>query len=695
MADGSITIECLAKTDKFDKQMMQIQKKIDDKEKEKVDIEADIKNYEKILYEYDQLGDKAAEYEQQLEDLKRKAEELSQASHEPGGASILGDLEQTKNSITDIEGAYNGVVNQIEQQAPAMEKVESKVGNLKTKLQENTQETENLKNKMEGVKLEKQTKEAEDFKSSLKGVGKELGNQIASVGKLALALFAVRSAYMMIRQASSTIAQYDEQYAANLEYIKYALAMVLKPILEYIVNLVATLLQYVNYLASVWFGLTGGLFKSADAFKSAKNSMGGMAKSAKEINKQLAGFDEMNILQDNSSAGGGGGGGGAAGPSFDLSGMQGEVPGWIKWISENGDLVIGLITGIGGALIALKLGLDPLQGAGIGLMLAGVVLLIQDILAFLQDPTWENFKSLIDDFLIDIGLIVAGIGLLTGNWIPVLIGVIMMLVGEVVRHWDDIKKALSEVGQWIYDNIIKPIQEKFQKLWEKLQEIFSPVIEFFKNTWNTVWENTKIGFDNIVKIFTYVWNKLKEIFGPIVEFLKEKFTAAYNKIKEIFGPIVEFFSGIWTKIKSKLVDVVTKIGEAISGAFKGIINAIIGAIEAILNKPIRDINGLIGILNNIPGLNLSYLHTFSFPRLATGGIVNYPNRGVGIGGALAGESGAEGVIPLTDSQAMATLGEAIGRYITINANIVNSMNGRILSREIKRISGQQAYASNM
>ena len=36
-----------------------------------------------------------------------------------------------------------------------------------------------------------------------------------------------------------------------------------------------------------------------------------------------------------------------------------------------------------------------------------------------------------------------------------------------------------------------------------------------------------------------------------------------------------------------------------------------------------------------------------------------------VAGQLGGESGAEGVIPLTDSQAMETLGNAIGRYITI------------------------------
>ena len=61
---------------------------------------------------------------------------------------------------------------------------------------------------------------------------------------------------------------------------------------------------------------------------------------------------------------------------------------------------------------------------------------------------------------------------------------------------------------------------------------------------------------------------------------------------------------------------------------------------------------------------------------------------------MIGERGAEGVIPLTDSQAMETLGEAIGRYITINASITNTMNGRVISRQIQQIIANQDFAYN-
>lgn len=72
-----------------------------------------------------------------------------------------------------------------------------------------------------------------------------------------------------------------------------------------------------------------------------------------------------------------------------------------------------------------------------------------------------------------------------------------------------------------------------------------------------------------------------------------------------------------------------------------------------------------------------------------------PNKGTMIGGAIAGESGREGVIPLTDSQAMSQLGKEIGKNVIINAHIVNTMNGRVISRELKQIQNEQDFAYNM
>ena len=122
----------------------------------------------------------------------------------------------------------------------------------------------------------------------------------------------------------------------------------------------------------------------------------------------------------------------------------------------------------------------------------------------------------------------------------------------------------------------------------------------------------------------------------------------------------------------------------------------IDQVQKVINKPIKAINGIIDAVNKLlpKGKRMSKLSTISLPKLAKGGIVNLPSSGVPVGGAIAGESGREGVIPLTDSQQMALLGEAIGKYITINANITNSMNGRVISRELQKIQNDNNFAYN-
>jgi hypothetical protein len=85
---------------------------------------------------------------------------------------------------------------------------------------------------------------------------------------------------------------------------------------------------------------------------------------------------------------------------------------------------------------------------------------------------------------------------------------------------------------------------------------------------------------------------------------------------------------------------------------------------------------------------------WSGKKLATGGIVNMPGKGVPIGGALTGEVSKEGVIPLTDSQAMQELGQTIGKYITVNNHITTTLNGRVIGREMQKSYAEGDFAFN-
>ena len=97
-------------------------------------------------------------------------------------------------------------------------------------------------------------------------------------------------------------------------------------------------------------------------------------------------------------------------------------------------------------------------------------------------------------------------------------------------------------------------------------------------------------------------------------------------------------------------------------------------------EPLRNTLGIFGI---------------QLPYLKTGAIINLPNTGKLVGGsAMAGESGREGVVPLTDRQAMEELGQEIGKNVVINLTNITNMNGRILAKELKQIKGEEDFAYN-
>lgn len=541
------------------------------------------------------------------------------------GYVVIGTELDTKSfeaQIDYIEGQLQEIEHKLKQADMGFEVGDTQ--KLEAQYEKLVNQLENLRKKQADINKADLT----NIQKSIDKVGDSTSNVIKKVGKWALAVFGIRSAYMFVRNAMSTLSQYNEQIKADVEYIGFAMASMLQPVIEGLINLAYKLLTYVNYIAQAWFGVD--LFANASA-----DAMSKSAKSAEKMKKSLAGFDEMNVLNDNGTTGAMGGL-----PSYDLSAPEDiEIPSWLQWIVDNKDVVIAGLLGIAGALIAVKFGADLLMASGIGLILAGIYLVINDIKDLLDDPTWEKFGKVIRD----IGLIIIGVGLIIGN-VPIIIaGVLATIVGLVIENWDKIKETLKKVGNWIYEKVIKPVGDFFVKLLD--------------------------GIKNGVK--------------SAVDWVKEKFNA-----------IVTFFSNLISKIVGLFKTIGTKVGDAIGGAFKAVINGVLRAIENILNFPIKSINKLIDVINKVPGIDLGKLPTFSLPRLAVGGIVNMPSRGVPIGGAIAGEAGAEGVIPLTDSQAMETLGQAIGKYITINANITNTMNGRVISRELQKVNSSSDFAFN-
>lgn len=446
---------------------------------------------------------------------------------------------------------------------------------------------------------------------------------IKKVSKWALAVFGIRSAYMAVRNAINVISGQDEQLKADIDYIKTALAYALEPIVRRIVDLAKQLLYFI---ASVVKFLTG-----RNILEETNKGLKGANSQAKELKKTLAGFDEMNIINDTSSAGGGGI---DATPDFD--------PSKVKDLSKT---------------------IEELQQkwADLG----------EEMRKNLYDMPFSQWT---DAF---------------GAWDLAIYGVIQTIHGlwSLIDSFGQMVSGIIEIITGLVTGDTAMIQVGFQ--------------DFFGGLWGMIKSTVEI----VVGILNIIKGVIKGLIQTLLGWLFDFINVGVEKINGFVSKITTKLTEFRDKVKKTIEDIKawltekfgvigTVIGEVIGFAFRGVVNGVLRIIENILNTPIRAINGLINSVNKLPGVNIKNLQTFSLPRLAKGGIVNMPGRGVPVGSAIAGERGAEGVIPLTDSQQMALLGEAIGKYITINAQMNNYMDGRLISRQLEKIRNQQNFIMN-
>ena len=615
-------------------------------------LEKDLKKEEKKLEKFKKQQTKLLTQKEKIElDLSAYYKEQQLIKESTNEMLTRAQTEEQVNNVLDMENiSLNSLNDKYSKQLKALDDVNNEI-------QDNNNQQQKLNDSIDEMNNKLKKNDFSSIEKNIKGVGKETSNVIKKVAKWSLAIFGIRAAYGFVRNMVSTLSQYNEKLATDIEYISFAMASALQPIIEKLVSLVYKLLNGINYIAQAWFGVNLFANATADAMKNTSSS-------AKDVKKSLAGFDEMNTVSSNSSNS-------SVSPSVDLSGIQGEVPGWLKWIADNKDAVIAGLAGIAGGLIAVHSGLSLIQGLGIGLILAGVVLLIEGIVNFIKDPSWNNFLTILQG----IALIVAGIAILMGGWVVALVALGVAIVAYVIQNWETVKGILGVIGEWIYKNIVEPIIGFIQGL-----------------------------FDTIISIVKLWISFISAIFTTVISLITNPFIVAKDTIIGIFDGIKMFINGFVQVIKSLFNGDIKGVLNGFKTMFSGIMNSLWSIAKAPINLIIGGINSLIKGMNKIkfdvpdwvPGIGGK---TFGFnikqiPKLASGGIINLPGKGVPLGGAIGGEVSREGVIPLTDSQAMEELGSAIGRYITINLTNNTNLDGRTIARHQSIVQANRNFAMN-
>ena len=652
MADGSIMIETKLSTDKFDKQIVNLEKRIKEEEnkselklKAKLQAEDELKRHKQAIFEIEKEYEKTSQQVEHLQSIMSKQSRgISLTPQEftdlQGSEKIISNNEKIGETLDKMYAKEVKLNNAVDRTSLAYSQIQSNVSAYKAKI--------------ESVNIQKQQAQVDQLKNGFNKMNTSVSSSIKHIGRLALGIFSVASAYRLMSSASSTLGQYDEQYATNLEYIRYLIAQAIAPALKYVVNLASTLLSYLNYIANAWFGITLFSKNSSKNFMKAREST---SKIKKDL--QTTPFDEMNVLSDTSSSGTSG----AVAPSIDPSLFEGKVPDWLKWIANNKNLILSVMAGVGAGLLAWKLGLEGIKALGIGLMISGIVYAISSLLKYLKDRTWKNFGKIIQG----IGIAIIGLGAIIGS-VPVAVaGAIVLIVGTIEKYWEQIKAFLQKGIDWLVSKT-DWVKDNFGLVGETIYTIFTSLLQ------------------GLLNIFDSLFTAIKGIFDGIIKFIKGAFSGDW---KQAWEGIKDIFSSVWNGIKgivSSVWQYIKSIFNSLVNLVKGIANTIWGVIKILINLIISGINVLIRGMNQlsfdapdwVPGIGGKRwgVNIPQIPRLAKGTILNAPGRGVPVAGgtALAGEAGREAYLPLSDTQLLEELGSTIGKYIKINANITNTMN---------------------
>ncbi|MEG0450957.1 MAG: hypothetical protein RR595_13960 [Lysinibacillus sp.] len=266
------------------------------------------------------------------------------------------------------------------------------------------------------------------------------------------------------------------------------------------------------------------------------------------------------------------------------------------------------------------------------------------------------------------------------------------------KHGKDLLTSLKD--------LFKNIQDTFQLLWDK---VLKPIVEPFLEKLTWLWDKHLKGVVEetvkfVLKLVDAATDLLNKFILPIINYLVEDlgpaFTTIFNFVVDLIGTsialiadlvkgliqilsgIVDFLVGVftldWRRAWEGIVSVFEGIATMISGIFKGILNVTIDVINAAIglifdgiNRMIRTVNELVG---SVPGIDISInpITPPRIPKLARGGIVDGATN---FGNYIAGEAGAEMIVPLENTPFVDKLASALGTAVMAAMQMGNQQSG--------------------
>lgn len=543
------------------------------------------------------------------------------------------DLKKIDKSTKNMINRYNKSVDSIKNQELAIEKVKNKIEELQlyadTGFIKDSElgQLEHLNKKLDilNSKLEESKKQTNELGKEINknlgnkakfagiidgfdGVGKKIDKLKTRMTRLigTVAIFnLIRNSLTNLRNGYISLLKQNDSFSSSLNQIKANLMTAFAPIYNACLPAINSLMNALSKVTGALAVFVSGLFGTSlkDAKKQAEGlskSLDDTAKSGEKASGSLASLDNLEVIADNNSSVSSSNNGIDYSGEITYSQKLLDILNNIKnFVVDNKELIIGFIAGITGALVSLKLlGLDPIMGLGIGLVVAGIVLLIQDIIDFINDPSWEKFGEI----LIDIGIILGGLALIIGGIPLAIAAACAVIIGLIIKYWDEICAFFEPAVTWIYEKVIKPIGDFFSNLCNSIKDGFTNAGNWVKEKWNAMVEGGK-----------NAWASIKNVFSTVATFFKNIFTDAWEGVKKVFSTGGKIFVGI---------------KDGILNGFKAIANAIITGINKVVSIPFNGINWALQKIRDIEFLGISpfknlikTINVPQIPKLATGAVI--------------------------------------------------------------------------
>jgi hypothetical protein len=287
----------------------------------------------------DGLKDSISKMEQEIQEIKEALNNINLTPSGQAGAGAQSMFEKLKSGVSAfVSGAKDGLLQLGKIVGGAVLSGFKKLGNVIANLGKGAVNLAVKGFKKLGSAIVSAGKNLLGFNKNNNKMSGGIGQGIANLKKFALSLFGIQTAYRAVSKAASAYLSMDSQLSNSIQSTWAGLGSFLAPVLEYLVGLFQKFLAYAN---AVMKALTGINFVARANAKAMSNS----ASSANSANKALAGFDELNNINQDTSSSSGGDSGTISLPDVDTSKVE-EFANKLKEMFQNGDYYgIGEIIG--------------------------------------------------------------------------------------------------------------------------------------------------------------------------------------------------------------------------------------------------------------------------------------------------------------------------------------------------------------